>query len=326
MNLRQTIRDLLRGDYLPCYVFAWKPLILVAYDTDFTGHMDAFLKHFNRYESVSLFLQLGWQHETDAVARPFAEQLREAMRRCPHLRITVLCNSPIEQEKMEKEGVRAVFCHQNAFLDPSLYPLLPRVRKTFDAIYIARITPFKRHLLAAKIPSLLLIGDWSSRETGYVTEVLKTLCRSVHLRRVRVGRIHREVARAHCGLCLSAEEGAMFVSAEYLLCGIPVVNTANIGGRDFLLPEFAVAQVEDNPDAVAEAVNRFVLSAPEPEKIRDAMLNKMAIFRSVLSAELSVAMRNGGGASEFTGKLPHKLGLRCTRMPWTNWLHGLKRY
>jgi glycosyltransferase involved in cell wall biosynthesis len=107
----------------------------------------------------------------------------------------------------------------------------------------------------------------------------ETLINSVLAQRRHVNLSPHDVAacinRARVGLCLSAEEGAMFASTEYLLCGLPVVTTVNRGGRDFFFePEFC-ATVEPDPRAVGCAVADLVGNTPAPETIRAATLEKV---------------------------------------------------
>lgn len=109
----------------------------------------------------------------------------------------------------------------------------------------------------------------------------------------------------------------MFVSAEYLLSGIPVVNTANLGGRDLMLPEFAVRRAADTPEAVAEAVAWWRDHAPEPRALRAGFLELAAPHRRFLR-EL-IAEKTGVTMNHF----PHKLGLRCRLRPWQRWSHGV---
>jgi len=322
-RLKNLIRKKLLDGYLPCHVVSFKPLIFFAYDNDFTANWEQFKVHIPADRPSFLFLQLGWQHETDATARPFAEKLLLIAAERPQLAVTVLANSPAEVEKLGSLGINTVFCHQNAFLDERKYPLV-NIEKRFDAIYVARITPFKRHQLASEVESLYLIGSYHLRQKAFVEETLAKL-KQAHYREAVPGRlIYREMESARCGLCLSQEEGAMFVSAEYLLCGLPLVNTANIGGRDYLFPEFAVKNVPDDPTAVAEAVAYWRSNAPDPRRIREATLVKMRESREVLRRLLGEAYEASGARCPANLKLPHKLGLRCTRMPWMNYFHGLK--
>lgn len=324
--LNREYREYIGKHVLPCAVFCRDPLVLAAYDTDFTNNAPLFLKAFSksRAKSVHVFLQLGWEHETPENAEPFARRIKEILAQCDRLKITVLANSENETRVLSGLGLRTVFCNQNAFVDEKRYPVLHR-EKRYDAIYIARITPFKRHALAEQIPSLRLIGDppYLQNEEAYRDEILNhRLKHAVWTQHVKGKDIPAEIAEAHCGLCLSKAEGAMFVSIEYLLCGIPVVNTANIGGRDVMFPDFAVKTVPDTPEAVAEAVREFVEHAPDPEKIRAAALEKMKSHREAFRALLNEAMspKTFPDATPF----PHKLLLRCTLPPFALPRYGLR--
>lgn len=50
----------------------------------------------------------------------------------------------------------------------------------------------------------------------------------------------------------------MFASMEYLLCGLPIVSTPSIGGRDVFFDKDYVEIVEPDPHAVKEAVIEMV--------------------------------------------------------------------
>jgi len=67
---------------------------------------------------------------------------------------------------------------------------------------------------------------------------------------------------------LSAMEGACFSSSEYLLCGIPVVSTKSLGGRDFWYNDYNSIICDDNEDSVAESVEFFKNNPRDGERIR----------------------------------------------------------
>jgi len=304
--------------FLPCTVFCRNPLVLAVYDADLLRNAPAFLAYFDscRAKSIHVFVQLGWEHETPKNSEPFAAGVKDMLSKCDRLRVTVLANSENEVRVLSALGLHTVFCHQNAFVDESLYPIVPAEKK-YDAIYIARLTPFKRHPLAEKIPSLRLVGGfaWLESEKPYARDLLTNRLKHADwTSHVPARAIPGEIAKAHCGLCLSQAEGAMFVSIEYLLCGIPIVNTPNIGGRDGMFPDFAVKTVPDDPDAVAAAVREFVRNAPRAEDIRAATLEKMQAHRQFFRELLNEAM----APKRFPAsrKLPHKLLLRRTPLPW----------
>jgi glycosyltransferase involved in cell wall biosynthesis len=314
--LKKSIQNTIRNNFPPCSVFCRDPLVLVAFDVDFTRGRDWFLDVFrkSRAASIHVFLQLGYEHETQKNAVPFATEVKSILDACPRLKVTVLANTMKEVESLSALGLHAVFCHQNAFLDESRYPLL-NVPKRYDAIYIARFTPCKRHQLAADIRSIRLIGDCVyKKEQPYMDEMIgDKLAHAEWSTHVAPSRIPAEIEAARCGLCLSDIEGAMFVSAEYLLCGIPVVNTRNIGGRDELFPDFAVKTVPDDPAAVAEAVQEFVRNPIPPEKIRAAVLEKMVPHRKTFRKLLNEAM--APACFPDSRKIPHKFLIRCTKRP-----------
>lgn len=308
---------------MPClraFRFSRRPYVLAAYDTDFTRHLTAFRRALPADEPVTLLLQLGWQHETAEMRDELAKGLNEAAVMMPNLSVIVLANSPTERDNLRLVGLRAEYCHQNAFLDERRFKLNPRQRREFDAIYVARITPFKRHHLAYNVKSLRMIGCYSSRsklDCAKFAEVRARLPQAEYSNKVSATRIPREIQRARCGLCLSAEEGAMFACAEYLLCGLPVVNTANIGGRDNIIPEIALRRVSDCADEVAAAVEWWREHAPDPRAVRAEFLELVRPHREFLR-ELLV---------DLTGKsferLPHKLGLRRRLLLWERLQHGV---
>ncbi|WP_164127899.1 glycosyltransferase, partial [Stenotrophomonas maltophilia] len=53
--------------------------------------------------------------------------------------------------------------------------------------------------------------------------------------------VNRVYNQAAVGLCLSAVEGAMCASMEYLMAGLPVVSTPSVGGRDvYFDPDYCI--------------------------------------------------------------------------------------
>lgn len=330
MMLKRVIKRLIAGDWLPCTILSRDPMVGIAYWDDFHLNRKRFRDALPEGRPVWFLFQLGWHYETEARAAKLRAEVGEVEKEgfTPPLRFIFLCNSPREEQVLKQVGLNAVFCHQNAFLDEHRYGIVAGCRKEYDAIYVARITPFKRHALARRVPRLRLIGGWHARENEYKEKTLLGLPQARWNPAVMGSRIYREINRAHVGLCLSAEEGAMFVSAEYLLCGIPVVSTPNLGGRDELFPEAYAVRVADDADAVADAVAQLKARAPAPEQIREAVIAKMATHRRTFMEVMNTVFREAGSerdaAREWDRMFLHKWGLRCFVMPWTRWRRGLK--
>lgn len=205
----------------------------------------------------------------------------------PEHRHIALCNTRAEVERFAARGVSAVLCSALAFVDETKHVPAKHPRKEFDAIYNATLTPVKRHELCRDIESLGLIYHWFG-DAGRFSQP-ETLARyGEMLPRARFlnneGGAHQLfgpeavcdwINRARVGLCLSAREGAMLSTMEYLLSGIPVVSTPSIGGRDRVLdPRYSLI-VEPEPSAVAKAVLTLAGRLHDPMAIRKAAFDAM---------------------------------------------------
>ncbi|MBQ7187839.1 MAG: glycosyltransferase [Kiritimatiellae bacterium] len=303
-------------NYLPAYELNRSPRIIAAFDTDFLRNLDAFRRSLPSGKAFTILLQTGWSVLVPKFATELIERMAEARQMFPEARIIFLVNEK-EAIPILKDSAECVWCHQNAFLDPRRYPLATAKRR-FDAIYVARITPFKRHDLASQVQNLYLIGSRSSREEEYFQTIMRTVPHVRWDEKVNSWLIGRKMIQATCGLALSSTEGSMFVCGEYSLCGLPVVNTANIGGRDLMLPGFAAFKADDTPESVAEGVEHWKAHPVPPQEIREAFLRIAAEHRACLEDLLaSIAGKRV--------KIPHKLGIRCRLLPHQKLLHGLRQ-
>ena len=315
--------------YLPCYVISHEPLIIITYWHDFVITQDNFLASLSKYEDVYILIQIGWHRETPERTQELVDTLAELKKKRSGLHFTFLCNSPHEQEVVKASGLNAVFCHQNAFIDEKLYPIIPDAKKLYDAIYIARVTPFKRQELAQNIKTLRFIGWTSPLETDYFDKIMTVAPQVKWTSDVASNKIYMEINAARVGLCLSAEEGAMFVSAEYMLCGIPAVTTKNMGGREALFPEGAFCHVDDSPESVAAGVHEMINNSPTPSEIRNSYIQNMYKHRQIFIKLVQGIIDSSGKSLDFEKQWEdifiHKFGLRRRISLWTKIKRGIKR-
>ena len=321
------IKQLIQGDALPVYVIFREPTVVISYFEDFITHRDAILEALGDAKPHLLF-QFGWHRETPERAAEVAREAAEISRLCPSAQLVFLCNSEREVALIAGLGLRAEYCHQNAFLDEGHYRIYDRPVK-FDAVYLARITPFKRHQLALGVASLRLIGDHSPQEAAYFAEVMRQFPHASWKRKVFSRFVSRAICEARCGLCLSAEEGAMFVSAEYLLSGRPLVSTRNLGGRDaFFEPTYAYI-ADDSAEAVREGVEAMKRCALTPAEIRQRTIAKFRPHRERMIAILQDICDRAGVKRDVAAAWPtyftHKFGLRCFNGPRVRLTRILKR-
>jgi glycosyltransferase involved in cell wall biosynthesis len=285
---------------------------------DFLRNLSDFQRSIPRGEKFTMLLQLGWSAELPEVAAELKMRLSEAQNAFPEARFIILANSA-KEVGIIGEFAEVLLAQHNAFLDPARYPLAKKnAVRPFDALYIARFTPFKRHFLAEKIEKLHLIGSFSEKERAYFEETIRRFPHAVWDEKVRSFFIGRKITEAACGLALSKIEGAMFSCGEYTLCGVPVVNTVNQGGRDTLLPDFAVRYAEETAESVAQQVDYWVHNAPDPTEIREGFL-RLATPQKEEVRQL---------INSIAGKevpLPHKLNIRCRLLPHQKWFNGIRK-
>lgn len=204
-------------------------------------------------------------------------------------KVIILANTLEEEITLRNAGLNAIHCSHNCFIDEQVFRPFQETSKIFQAIYDGRLSPYKRFELATKINDLAIITykDVSTEAIFYGNEI-KRLLKNVtwlnwsdknNYKNLSPKDVNLFINQSKVGLCLSAAEGAMYASIQYLLAGIPVVTTHNLGGRDeFFDPEY-VEWVDDNPSAVAEGVQKLINKNIDPDYIRRKTLDKVAEHR-----------------------------------------------
>jgi glycosyltransferase involved in cell wall biosynthesis len=192
-----------------------------------------------------------------------------------------MANSQKDADMLNEEnGVQAFGVSHNAFIDKSVfYPV--QKEKEFTAVYCGDTRPQKRLHLAELILPQSLILSHSSPDVLEIVKKAKNI-----LRHPPIERISEHMCKAYCGLILSKHEGGCYASTEYLYCGIPVVSTISIGGRDAYYDEDTAMVVEDDPQKIREAALEWVKRAPNPELIRQKALMVSDKMLDILAYEI----------------------------------------
>lgn len=192
-----------------------------------------------------------------------------------------VCNEATEYRRFRSLGLRAMYANHNLMLAENIFQPMPTLPKRFHAVYNAHVWPYKRVGLASKIDSLRLI---TATEAKWHERIIEQRCEHADVNKTPL--TPKEVTEAlnecYCGLALSAEEGTMRACTEYLLCGLPVVSTPSLGGRDVWFDDYNSIIVEPNPEAVATAVQRLVAEGRDPQRIRAGTLERMQQFRQTM--------------------------------------------
>jgi glycosyltransferase involved in cell wall biosynthesis len=320
--------------YIPSTIVSRRPLIFISFFEDFLNWKNEFaiwIKKNYRHKNIYALFNLGWNYEDCHRVSFLKEELDKLKLIIKNINIIFLCNSLIELNNFKEIGENCIFCSQNAFLKENRY-LVTRQRKVYDAVYLARITPFKRHELAQNIQRLLLIGSYSQKEQNYAKSILDKLKNNAtHIEKVRGIFMFRYINQAKVGLGLSEEEGAMYAATEYGLCGVPLVTTRNKGGREqSLCPDYVHILETDypTPQNVAEAVEFISEQNFSPVKIRNSTIQVLNQHRSRFKELIRNIHKESkeGTEKDFENsiKFPHKFGLRCRTWPFFRYFRGMK--
>ena len=258
-----------------------------------------------------MLLKLHWSMESRKQHAALAVAYRRHAEQFPEHRLIYLCNTERELLALQQAGVPSLLCNHNIFVCDRTFDVVAGASKEFDAIYNARPSPYKRHELCAEVPRVALIyyptgnAEWDHVEllrsrlpnATFINDaeaakalaglanprarefVKQVFAQSGHLA-LRPERVAAFCNRARVGLCLSAVEGAMYASMEYLLCGLPVVSTVSRGGRDFYFDPDFCSVVPPEPTAIAKAVQELIARRIPAEYIRSRSLARVAHDRS----------------------------------------------
>ena len=279
-----------KTNHLFCHVLSIEPLVVIGYGSP--GPFSPALQLCEAFKKYKAYFLLGsWWDLYDPVELSRTVQHYQAFSlEYPKHNFIYLVNEEAHRTLLEELGVPAVFCHQNALIDESLFHIKD-VEKSYDAVYNARLDPFKRHLLARKLRSLGLIYYNLSGTEGvqYQGKVMREMPQALHLNMRSGGYSFLDshsvctlYNRARVGLCLSAQEGANYATVEYLLSGLPVVSTHNTGGRNHFLQPGISRLVEPTPEAVRDAVQEFIDNPVPPETVRRMTLMRCLAHRITL--------------------------------------------
>ena len=225
-------------------------------------------------------------------------QIMHAMRGRKH---HFIINSSEEEVWRQRWFMRGGHFNHNIYINEHIYKPLDEP-KHYEAIYIAQLKVFKRHWLAKDIERLIVVSYGGHLPT-FCPELAHAEYNEEFIPRPELA---KKINQAYAGLCLSAEEGAMLASMEYLLCGIPVVSTPSKGGRDEFFNDNNSIIVPPQADAISRAVQKWKESPPNPYKIREDALKQLNVVRLDLCKYVTKLIEEEGGGKKNPEELMEK--------------------
>jgi len=241
----------------------------------------------------------------------------------PNHKIYFLLNSKKEHEIFKSKGIKSEFIHQNALVDINQFkPLMQK--KKYDVIYNGRLEEMKRHYLLKDCHNISLISAYVMKidrsKEEYLNELKKNIPHAfminsnqptslenynydMGIQILKPSEVNIAINHSKVGVILSAREGACYASIEYLLAGIPVVSTKNIGGRDYFLDKRFCRIVSSNSKSIKNAVDELISLNISPSFIREETIKKInphvQKFRNLLREVLKMDKQNNSDFDTF---------------------------
>jgi len=197
-------------------------------------------------------------------------------------KVHFMCNADESNRLLRRLRLPGDLASINCYINEQVFCIIPE-KKQYDAVYAARMVPYKRLHLAAKVNSLFVqtYGDCRTPDGAYDLHRYEPRIKHCSFNRswVSNGELVSIYNRARVGLSLSKVEGAMLASVEYMLCGLPQVSTGCRGGREQFFDDRYVAVVNATSEAVATGVKDLIARKVDPHFVRSETLKKIQIHR-----------------------------------------------
>jgi glycosyltransferase involved in cell wall biosynthesis len=207
-----------------------------------------------------------------------------------------LGNNASQVEIAKDVGFSAIQCNQNSFVDENIFTILNE-EKIYRMVMNARPELMKRPWLAKNVEGLAVIQGKNYAEKNF-WDLKQLNPQYINEDRITRKQVAQILNQSFVGGIFSEKEGACFASSEYLLCGLPVVSTASVGGRDFWYNDRNSIIAQDNEEAIADAVNTLIAQvqskAIDPREIRLEHMILAHLQRDTLVSllnELSTSLR-----------------------------------
>jgi glycosyltransferase involved in cell wall biosynthesis len=244
------------------------------------------------------------------------ERMRSYITDHPLHRLTFLGNTDRETHLMAEAGFDAITVNHNCLLNDAVFRPLPDVSPIYDAVYNAQFLPYKRLELAAETERLALISFYNSFEhtvpqfhaeharlsslMPHATFVNRLASHGCDM--LTPDGVNAVLAQSRVGLCLSAVEGAMRASIEYLFAGLSVVSTPSFGGRDVYFDDEYCIIADPDPRSIRDAVKALVARAVPRERVRAKTLARVEADRARYIAFVQSLIDEAGGRENFADR------------------------
>jgi len=275
------------------------------------GLLHSFADEIRHMKGLHL-ISLSWALENEDMQK-FKTKYQELSHKFIEASIIILANTEAEAFLLSAHGVKNIIANSTIFVDERIFVCSnekSHLEFNYRTLINARLTPAKRHELAKYIdaPGLLysIYGMHEDRieAENRVRSLLPHACflnptlNNGIYRVLTLTEVARLTAMSESALILSAVEGACRASMEALMCGVPIVSTPSIGGRDMFYAQPYAIICDPAPEAVRNAVDELHQRHLDRRMVREHVLRLVDAARRNFLHALHVAFR-------------HELSLTC---------------
>jgi glycosyltransferase involved in cell wall biosynthesis len=235
-------------------------------------------------------------------------RLAEARERWPQARFRLLAADEAELRGLLAAGLPAMLCNLNMFADERVFhPFRPEAAsQTTDAICIAPLDLRENHHLARTIGSTGIVHHRYEGMDDVGAEVRRLLPQATFLNDTEQEeqgffypsdeQLAGWICQAATGLALSETGGSCIATAQYLLCGTPVVTVPNVGGRDHFLKQPFFVRADTTAESVAAAIRAIKARNLSRQEVHEATKTMFVEARKSFLVDLNAAMRDVFGS------------------------------
>lgn len=214
----------------------------------------------------------------------------------------IICANTIEEynklldNKNKFKDAKIIYANNCAFTDEDAYTIHKDVEKQYDLVVNSSFCSYKRAYLSELINNSIYIGYAQNDEpiipkNGILANYKNNNVDKDNFVFLKIKDIVDINNKSKIGGIFSAVEGACSSSIEYLLCGIPVISTHSIGGRDVWFNEYNHILCEADQTSVQEKHNELINNINngliDKNLIRNKVIDLMNIFRNNLVEAVS---------------------------------------
>lgn len=276
--------DLYRTDRFNFFPVCHNPPVIYTFSRNTIGNISVMSDNLD--SKYAHFVYGFTRHISKKRAKFVSRQYMSFKKKYPKYEITFIANSSKEIERLKKNGLNCRLINKNSFQREDQFYIEKDEKNKYNSVINSRMVKWKRIELAKNIEKLVIVTVVEDKE--YMNKIMSVMeeaewsnfDKKDSYNYLGRGEIRKILNKSRTGLILSESEANNKASIEYLLCGVPVVSTPSVGGRDVFFDDRYCKIVNPDPEAVRNGVEELIARDVDPEYVRERTLEKIREHRA----------------------------------------------